>query len=394
MARRTTTGVLYRHSRECKDHARCGNSCNPSDEPWEGWVYSKRDQKKIRRRFATHAAAKGWRADAVKAVKDKRLRAPLPKTLRQEVEEWLAGTREGRILNRQKQAYKPSVLRLYELSLRLRVLPELGDRRLADISHADLLMLQERLRGVGCTDSMIRNSLVPVQAVFRRAARLGSIPVNPAVDLELPTPEARKRAATPAQAAAQLVALGDLAPLWATAFYAGLRRGELQALRVRNVDLDAGVISVKRSWDPLEGEIAPKSAAGVRQVFLGEVLASYLVPLVDGRDADEFVFGRAVPFETRSVDRGAKRAYKAAGLEARYSLHEARHSFSTFMDHAGISETRADRYMGHAAAGVAGRYRHLLPGQLAEDARRLDAYLAGAIAGKVVAIPAAAAPAA
>lgn len=31
-------------------------------------------------------------------------------------------------------------------------------------------------------------------------------------------------------------------PLWATAFYGDLRRGELQALRWEDVDLDAGVI--------------------------------------------------------------------------------------------------------------------------------------------------------
>ena len=67
-----------------------------------------------------------------------------------------------------------------------------------------------------------------------------------------------------------------------------------------------------------------------------------------------------------------------------FGLHEARHSFSTFMDHAGVSEARADRYMGHSAPGVAGRYRHVLPEQIAEDAKRVDAYLAGATAGKVV----------
>jgi hypothetical protein len=42
--------------------------------------------------------------------------------------------------------------------------------------------------------------------------------------------------------------------------------------------------------------------------------------------------------------------------------------------------------MGHANASVANRYRHQLEGQLAEDARRLDDYLTGATAGKVVSI--------
>jgi integrase len=386
MAGKSTAGVQYRHSRGCLDHARCGHNCNPSDAPWQAWVYSKRDGKKITQRFGTHAAAKSWRTDALKAVKDKRLRAPSPKTLREASEELVTGAREGRILNRRKQPYKPGVLRLYESSLRLHVLPVLGDRRLTDITHGDLLELQETLRGDGCSEAIIRNALVPVQAVFRRAVRLGSVPVNPATDLELPTPEARKRAATPRQAAALLDAFGNLAPLWATAFYSGLRRGELQALRVRSVNLDAGLLSVERSWDQVAGEILPKSEAGTRQVFVCKTLRDYLTALIENRDPDEFVFGNdGGPFDTRVVAREADRAYKTADVAPgdRFTLHEARHSFSTFMDHAGISEARADRYMGHAAHGVAGRYRHLLPGQLAEDASQLDAYLAGAVAGKI-----------
>jgi integrase len=52
--------------------------------------------------------------------------------------------------------------------------------------------------------------------------------------------------------------------LWATAFYAGLRRGELRALRWTDVDLAAGVIRVEQSWDVKEGVIEPKSTTGRR----------------------------------------------------------------------------------------------------------------------------------
>ena len=38
------------------------------------------------------------------------------------------------------------------------------------------------------------------------------------------------------------------------ALYSGLRRGELWALRWEDVDLDAGVIRVRRAWDVHEGE--------------------------------------------------------------------------------------------------------------------------------------------
>jgi integrase len=362
---------------------------------YEAWVYSKRDQKKIRRSFPTLAAAKGWRTDAQKAVKDKRLRAPSSRTLREEVDDWLAGARAGRILNKRAEPYKPSVIRGYETALRLRVLPVLGDR----IDLADLLQLKEELLGAGHSGSTIRNSFVPVQALYRRARRNGLVSVNPAADLDLPTAGRRDRAATPAQAAELLSVLPEFErALWATAFYAGLRRGELRGLRNRDVGLVAGTIRVVQSWDAKEGPIAPKSLAGTRTVFMLDALRPLLEPLkARWADPDALFFGSLAvsAFEPRSVERKARRAVKAENVRraaaeelllAWFGLHEARHSFSTFMDHAGVSETRADRYMGHAAPGVAGRYRHLLPGQLAEDARRVDEYLAGAVAGKVVAI--------
>jgi integrase len=385
------------------DHESCGNKCNGSDTPWEAWVYSRRDKKKIRKRFATPAAARGWRIDALKAVKDKRMRAPSSKTLRQEVDEWLEGASAGRILNKRQQPYKPAVIRGYETALRLRVLPELGTKKLADVDLADLLELKEHLLGEGHSGSTIRNSFVPLQAIYRRARRNGLVAVNPAVDLDLPTAGRRDRAATPAQASELLAILPKtVRPLWAMAFYAGLRRGEMRALRVRDVTFEAGTIRVERSWDVKAGPVAPKSRSGTRSVFLLDTLLPHLEPLQqEWPDPDGLFFGVTSdqPFEPRAVERKAQRALAAedelrkkqaeesdqeAKLVERYTFHEARHSFSTWLDAAGISETRADRYMGHSDGSVPGRYRHSLPGQLEEDARRVDDYLNGSVLGKVV----------
>ena len=41
--------------------------------------------------------------------------------------------------------------------------------------------------------------------------------------------------------------------IWPTALEAGLRYGELRALRRERLDFAAGEIDVKRSWDPYEG---------------------------------------------------------------------------------------------------------------------------------------------
>jgi integrase len=68
---------------------------------------------------------------------------------------------------------------------------------------------------------------------------------NPSERIDLPAPGSGrpKRIASASEAAELLDAL-DVRdrPIWATAFYAGMRRGEIQALRVGDVDLDTNVI--------------------------------------------------------------------------------------------------------------------------------------------------------
>jgi integrase len=222
-------------------------------------------------------------------------------------------------------------------------------------------------------------AVVPVQAVYRRYRR--QVAADPTHDLDLPEAgRRRERVAQPAEAAELLAGLPDnVRPIYATAAYAGLRRGELRALRVS--DVNEVYLWVERSWDDKAGVIDPKSPAGRRHVPLPETLRAILAGHLErtGRTGDELLFGRTAeaPFTASHVRRVAA---------APYGLHELRHSYSSYLDAAGISETRANRYMGHSDPSVQARYRHQLEGQLAEDAARLDEYLTGAAAGKVVPI--------
>jgi integrase len=74
------------------------------------------------------------------------------------------------------------------------------------------------------------------------------VSINPTTGLEIPAARrGRDRIAPPEECAELLGALpqGERA-LWATAMFGGLRRGELMALRIEDVDLAAGVIHVRR----------------------------------------------------------------------------------------------------------------------------------------------------
>lgn len=400
--KRSHPGIRVRHSRTCPELSGGRCRCSPT---YEAWVFDRRTGAKIRKSFPTLAAARGWRADATSLMNRGGYKAPTRNTLRDAGDKWIAGAKAEppTVLNRSGRPYKPSVLRGYESDLKHHVYPELGASRLADLARGDLQALVDRLVGKGLSGSKVRNVLMPVRVVIRHALEHDELVANPTAHLRLPAQgEPRDRAASAGEAAELLDALPDVERgIWATAFYAGLRRGELRALRAGDVDLKAGTITVVRGWDDVVGAIDPKSRASARTVFVLDALRPHIEPLTKrSKDPDGLLFGLrpTTAFEPKNIVRKAKAAWEKANVARAkeeleplrpIALHEARHSFSTFLDHAGVSEARADRYMGHANASVAARYRHLLPTQIADDRQRVDAYLAGAATGKIVTLAAA-----
>jgi integrase len=372
-------GILLRHRKACATHSGGRCNCRPS---YQASVWSPRDERRIKKSFPTLAAAKAWRAEAQTAIRRGTMRAPSQLTLREAAQAWLVGAREGSIRNRSGDRYKPSVVRTYEIALRLRLLPELGGRRVSEIRRADVQDFAGRLLVRGEEASTIRNTLMPLRAIFRRAVARGDVAVNPTTGLELPAVRGRRdRIVSPEQAAKLLDALpeGDRA-MWATALYGGLRRGELQALRWEDVDLATGVIRVDRAWDVREGQIEPKSRAGRRTVPIAVVLRDYLVEHKQLTGGCGHVFARAngKPFDAVTIGERSKKAWRRAGLEA-ITLHEARHTFASLMIAAGVNAKALATYMGHASVTITyDRYGHLMPGNETEAAALLDAYLARA----------------
>jgi hypothetical protein len=130
-----TTGIRRLHSKGCP--ARDGRRCR-CGAGWEASAYSRRDRKKIRKTFAREAEAKSWRADAVTALERGALRAPKPTTVEQAWGVFYEGVKAGTVRNRSGERYKPSAIRSYEKSMRLRVLPEFGPTRLSDVRRIDI----------------------------------------------------------------------------------------------------------------------------------------------------------------------------------------------------------------------------------------------------------------
>jgi hypothetical protein len=98
------TGIRTRHGRSCRSRSGGRCNCTPS---YEAWVSLRRDGKKIRKTFASHAEAKAWRADAESAVRSRRLRPPTSVTFAEAARDWLGRAERGEIENLSGDTYKP-----------------------------------------------------------------------------------------------------------------------------------------------------------------------------------------------------------------------------------------------------------------------------------------------
>jgi integrase len=246
-------------------------------------------------------------------------------------------------------------------------------------------MLQDfadELFSAGLSPSTIRNTMLPLRAIYRRALHRGEVAINPTLNLALPAVRGKRdRIARADEATALLEALpSSERALWATALYAGLRMGELQALDWADINLDENLINVRRSWDRQTGFIEPKSQAGKRRVPLTQTLRNYLLQhrLQQGTGGAGPVFpnshGRRA-FTPSVTNQRAKNAWATAGLTP-ITLHECRHTYAAYMIAAGINPKALSTYMGHSSITVTlDRYGHLLPGNEHEAATLLERWL-------------------
>jgi hypothetical protein len=103
------------------------------------------------------------------AVRKGTLRSPSTQTIEEAAEAWLKGAENGVIRTRSGDEYKPSALRSYRTSLEQSVMPELGAVRLSALSRVDVQDYADRLLAEGLDPSTIRNTLMPLRAIYRRA---------------------------------------------------------------------------------------------------------------------------------------------------------------------------------------------------------------------------------
>ena len=282
-----------------------------------------------------------------------------------------------RISPRTREIYA-SQLRLHVLPLVSESVPALGDVALSSLTP-DLIrawygeLLERRGRSIAA------KAYARLRQILARAVDDDRIAKNPC------RIEGGGAERHPEQRFASLAELYQLASLVGpryralilTAGLAGLRQGELAALRRRDVDLLHGQITVRRKRLRLaSGQVIeddPKSEAGKRRVALPgplvKELDSHLAMFTDsGGDAYVFTSPNGTPLERSNLRyRVWVPATKTAGLDG-LRFHDLRHTAGTLAARTGATTKELMARLGHASPQAAMVYQHA-----AEDRDRLIA---------------------
>lgn len=372
------TGIVLRHSRRCATGEGHPCSCRPT---YQAQAWAAREGKPVRKTFRTLAEARVWRQETQVALRRGTMNAPSALLVREVAAQWLEDAEAGVARTRSGERYKPSAIRSYRQALNHTVLPQFGHMRLSALTRHRVQDMVDHLVRQGRAPSTVRNAVLPLRAIYRRAVAREIVSVNPTLGLGLPSQRAKRdRAVRPIEAQTLLAALPDLdRALWTTALYAGLRLGELQALRWSEVAFDRGVLRVEHSWDKVAGLVAPKSRSGRRQVPLPSRLRVELLAhrIRQATNATGFVFSTTGqrPFGYSATTRRARNAAHQAGVRP-IGFHECRHAYAAFMIAAGVNAKALSTFMGHSSITVTlERYASLMPGAETEAAALLDTYL-------------------
>jgi integrase len=279
------------------------------------------------------------------------------------------------------------------------VMAALGDRPVREVTTREIESLLRTVAATGVSARTVNKTRQLACAIFSYAMRpstygLGSNPVTFAdrraesqpAPLAFYSPEqveqlARSLAAgahrdpsRPALGEDEIVAraLEDAqdAELVRVAAYAGLRRGELVALRWRDVEFAGRKIIVRRSLSG-ETEVRSTKSRRSREVPLPDQAASVLERLSQRGEftgPDDYVFASRLGrrLDPSALRRRFERARDAAGLDP-LRFHDLRHTYGSLLVAGGIDLASVKSAMGHSRITTTERYLHARPaGELAE----------------------------
>lgn len=342
-----------------------------------------------KKRFKTRTV-KGTAQDAKKAAKqlEREVHLGFHPVERNDVET-VASMLERWYAQKTKQTWSPTTARNTRSIINSHIKPALGH---VDIDRLTLPAIETFVHSIDAAPSTVARIHGVLRACMGQAVRWGELAANPCIGVELPR-QARREPPPPSKEELSLIiaALGtdDLRCAIHLAANTGVRRGQLVALRWRDINFDAAEVTFERNIVDAGGSLYEKESKSGRTitVSLGQgalaMLASRRVRAIEhalkyGKQIgpDCFVFSHdpacLEPWRPDYLTHAFDRARTGVGLKA-VKLHHLRHWAATQMLSGGIDVATVAKRLGHSDPSVTlRRYAHVIPAADREAADLLD----------------------
>lgn len=262
-------------------------------------------------------------------------------------------------------------LKSYREHLRLHIKPLIGQKTLAQMDTAAVMVYRNQLRSQGRSPAMAKKILISLSGIFSYAvaAKLhGYNPVAGARNKRAAKQEKRqkKRVVIPTreEVRAMIAAADDMfRPLLLTAVFAGMRASETRGLSWDNVDLDGRKVTICERADAWNTIGDPKSGAGHRDVPLPPIVVNALrqwklaCPRNRETGQADLVFPNSlgkVYDQSKMVERLYDPLQVKAGVvgqdgKAKYTWHSLRHFAASQFIALGWNPKRVQTVMGHSS---------------------------------------------
>ena len=301
-------------------------------------------------------------------------------------------------LNEWLELYLPNIEETTRIGYKTKInnylIPALGDIYLQSLRTEHVQKLINDMMARDLSPKNIRDTYNNINAAMKKAVVLRMIPFNPCEGVALPKLKRYKAKVYDLEMIHKLLSVAENTDMYLPILLcvtAGLRRGELLALRWDNIDFANSILQVRSNMVRGEKDFiikAPKTESGIRDIHLGqevmEVLKKERSKYVSDMFSKETNF-QNLNFVIRQKDGSPIRPDSMSQKWRRFlednrlpsiRFHDLRHSNATALIQAGVNPRVVQQRLGHSDVNITlNTYTHVLPDMDVEAAAKLDSII-------------------
>ena len=282
----------------------------------------------------------------------------------------------------------------YKTKVKCYIKPAIGKILVQSLRAEHVQKMVNDMIDRGLSAKNIRDTFNNINAAMKKAVRLRMIPFNPCEGVVLPKIKRYKAKVYDTKMIKNLLDIAQGTDMYLPILLcvtAGLRRGELLALRWENIDFENNLLKVRSNMVRGEKDYiikAPKSEAGIRDIALGEEVMAVLRKEKTQYAKDMFAYGAGfqnlgfvirqedgAPLRPDSMSRKWRRFLEYNELTS-IRFHDLRHSNATALIQAGVNPRVVQQRLGHSDVNITlNTYTHVLPEMDVEAAAKLDSIM-------------------